>query len=436
MPGGAIGLNIASGPQAFQRMKILLSAFSCGPTNTSEPGNAWRAIHNALADGHEVWSIAQKSGYEADTLNYLEQHPVPGYHPLFFDVSPGTARWMRRGGLMGNVYYHLWQHRLLKIAAELHARIGFDLVHHVTFGRYWTPSGVRNLGLPFVWGPVGAAEAAPASFLAELPWRERLFEFTRDTVRTLSRLDPALRETARHATIAIGISRETCEALRDLGAPRIRQLPQAALSDEELAGYNAVPPPPRDGPFRLLTIGRLVHWKGVYLAIRTFALFAQKDRTAELWIVNNGPFKEQLQKMAEASGVRDRIHFLGFLPHHSDIFEKLAQVHILMHMALHEAFGNVVMEAMAAGRPVACLDIGGPASQVTPECGFTAPIGNPRAAIEATADFLERISTDRSLLEKMSIAARERVRQNFTMRALGGAFREAYRDAVELYQPT
>ena len=67
-------------------MKILISAYSCGPTATSEPGNAWRAVNHALAEGHEVWTIAEKGHYEADTLAYLAEHPMPGYHPTFFSL--------------------------------------------------------------------------------------------------------------------------------------------------------------------------------------------------------------------------------------------------------------------------------------------------------------------------------------------------------------
>jgi glycosyltransferase involved in cell wall biosynthesis len=411
-------------------MKILLSAYACGPTNTSEPGNAWRAIHNALAAGHEVWSIAHGGGYERDTLGWLAEHPMPGYHPKFFNARPAQGKRLFRGGMGGNFHYLLWQHQVARYAVRLHAEIGFDLLHHVTFGRYWMPVGMSRLGIPFVWGPVGAAESAPAAFRRELPVREQMLEYARDASRAVCRLDPALRQTARRATISIGISRETCDALRKLGARNVRQLPQAGHSDEELAKYLAVPSPPEEGPFRAICIGRLVHWKGVYLAIRTFALFARKNAAAELWIVSNGPFKKRLQKMAADSGVGDRIHFLGFT---ENILEKLAQAHVLMHMALHEAFGNVCMEAMAAGRPVVCLDLGGPASQVTPECGFAAPISSPRDAVEAAAAFLERISTDRALLAKMSGAARERVRRNFTMRVLGAAFLDAYRDAVELH---
>ena len=389
-------------------------------------------MHNALAAGHEVWSIAYGDGFERDTREWLAKNPRPGYHPFFFNAWPRRESLPFSGGLADNFYYLLWQKQVGRFAAKLHAQVGFDLVHHVTFGRYWMSVGMRNLGIPFVWGPVGAAESSPPAFRREFPPREQMLERMREFSRALFCLDPALRDTARKATISIGISRQTCEALQKLDAAHIRQLPQTGLAEEDLRSYNAVPPPPRDGPFRLMTIGRLVHWKGVHLAIRTFSVFARRNLTAELWIASNGPFKAHLQRMAAESGVGDRIHFFGFLPRHEDIFEKLAHVHVLMHMALHEAFGVVCTEALAAGRPVACLDIGGPASQVTPECGFAAPVSSPEEAIEATVAFLERISTDRDLLARMSQAARDRVNAKFTMRTLGAEFLRAYDDAVAM----
>jgi glycosyltransferase involved in cell wall biosynthesis len=413
-------------------MKLLFSAYSCGPWPTSEPGNAWRAVKHALASGHEVWTVTESAGYEEPTMKYLAEHPMPGYHPQFFRL-PEPIGVLRRPGMVGCVYYHLWQQKLMSVAAELHKKIGFDLAHHVTFGRYWSPSGLRGLGLPFVWGPVGAAESAPPAFLDELPFSAQMFEYTRDTVRAISTHDPTLRATAEAATISIGISRESCEALRGLGARRVEQLPQAGLPDDDLAVFNNLPPPPATGPFRAICMGRLIHWKGHYLAIRAFALFAKKHPDAELWIISEGPFKRELEATAEREGVKHQVHFTGLLPKFSQVLEKLGECHVLMHPALHEAFGNVVMEAMAAGRPVVCLDIGGPAAQVTPETGFAAPATNPTEAVEAMAAFLTKLADDRGLLKQMSAKAKERVREKFTMRELGAAFNRYYEEAVAMH---
>jgi glycosyltransferase involved in cell wall biosynthesis len=414
-------------------MKVLLSAYSCAPRKTSEPGNAWRMINHLLSRGHEVWAIADQSEYEKETLDYLAHQPMPRFHPVFFQLPRLAVKWVRGSGMSHSAYYHFWQKKLLREAEKLHRQVGFELVHHVTFGRYWSPCGVRNLSIPFIWGPVGAAESAPPSFLAELPLRERVFELIRDGVRALATKDSALRDTARAATIGIGVTKESCEALKKLGVRRVEQLPQAALPDEDLDFFDRFPPPP-EGPFRAICIGRLLHWKGFHLAIRAFGVFARKDPQAELWIINEGPFKRELEKTAARAGVASRVRFFGHLPSYNDVLEKLAQAHVLMHPALHEAFGNVCQEAMAAGRPVVCLDIGGPASQVTPETGFAAPATTPAEAVEEMASFLARVAGNRRLLAEMSAKARARVRDRFSMRMLGSAIDSFYHQAVARYR--
>jgi glycosyltransferase involved in cell wall biosynthesis len=409
-------------------MKVLLSAYSCFPCKTSEPGNAWRAINEALKE-HEVWAvIADAHQYRELTEPVLAKNPLPNFHPIFHRLPP-ASQWLSRSSATTAIYYHLWQESLRSVVRELHQRVKFDLVHHVTYGRYWSPSGLRELNLPFIWGPVGAAETPPTEFVSELPLRYRLIEAARDGARNFCEQTAALRETAAAATIAIGVTRESCAALKRLGAPRVEQMPQLALTDEDLAQFAALPSPPA-GPLRAICVGRHVHWKGFYLAIRAFAEFAKNNSAAELWIVNDGPFRGELEKTAAQTGIAARVKFLGTLPKYSDVLERLGQSHVLLHPALHEGFGNVCMEAMAAGRPVACLDIGGPASQITPETGFAAPATNPAEAVTALAKFLEKIDRDRALLARMSAAARTHVAKNYTMRRVNAQMRDFYAEAV------
>jgi len=413
-------------------MKVLLSTYSCFPCKTSEPGNAWRAINEALKE-HEVWAvIADAHQYRELTEPVLAKNPLPNFHPVFVKLNP-SLQWLSSRAATTAVYYHLWQEHLRGVVRELHQQVNFDLVHHVTYGRYWSPSGLRVLDLPFIWGPLGAAETPPLEFVRELPLRYRLSEAARDGVRNFCERGSALRETAAAATIAIGVTRESCAALRRLGAKRVEQMPQLALTDEDLAQFAALPDPP-PGPLRAICVGRHVHWKGFYLAIRAFAQFAKKNADAELWIVNDGPFRGELEKTAAQTGVAARVKFLGTLPKYSDVLARLGQSHVLLHPALHEGFGNVCMEAMAAGRPVGCLDIGGPASQITPETGFTAPATNPAEAVAALAGFLERLDRDRGLLARMSAAARAHVQKNYTMRQVNEQMKRFYSEARARHQ--
>jgi len=414
-------------------MKVLLSAYSCFPSQSSEPGCAWRAIQEALRE-HEVWAvIADAHQYRELTEPVLAKNPLPNFHPIFFKLPP-ALQWLGHRGATNAVYYHLWQEKLRARVRELQQQVKFDLVHHITYGRYWSPSGLRELNLPFIWGPVGAAETPPREFVAELPLRNRVSEALRDGVRSVSEKTEAVRATAAAATIALGVTRETCVALQRLGARRVEQMPQVALREEDLAQFAALPPLPT-GPLRAICIGRHLHWKGFHLAIRAFAQFAKKNTDAELWIVNDGPFRGELEKTATQTGVAARVKFFGTLPKYADVLEKLGQSHVLLHPALHEGFGNVCLEAMAAGRPVGCLDIGGPASQITPATGFAAPATNPAEAVAALAGFLERIDRDRARLAAMSVAARAHVQEHFTMRQVNQRMRELYAEAVAQFSP-
>ena len=177
-----------------------------------------------------------------------------------------------------------------------------------------------------------------------------------------------------------------------------------------------------------------MHWKGFHLAIRAFARIAASDPQAELWLINDGPFRKELEKTAAQTGVSSLVKFLGIMPTYNDVLQKLGQSHVLVHPALHEGFGNVCLEAMAAGRPVVCLDIGGPASQITPETGYAAPATTPEEAVMAMAGFLEKINRDRPLLAAMSVRAREHVKRNFAMRQINETMRRFYGEAVEMHR--
>src|SRR5215469_16476041 len=109
-------------------MKILLSTYSCCPCKTSEPGNAWRAINEALRE-HEVWAvIADAHQHRELTEPVLEKNPLPNFHPVFFKLPP-AFRWLSRCSATNAVHYHLWQEHLRSLVRDLHREIKFDLVH-------------------------------------------------------------------------------------------------------------------------------------------------------------------------------------------------------------------------------------------------------------------------------------------------------------------
>ncbi|GBD39719.1 D-inositol 3-phosphate glycosyltransferase [bacterium HR37] len=102
-----------------------------------------------------------------------------------------------------------------------------------------------------------------------------------------------------------------------------------------------------------------------------------------------------------------------------------------MHPSLHDSGGWVCVEAMAAGRPVICLDLGGPALQVTEETGFKIPTRTPEQAVVEMAKAMLRLARDLDLRLKMG-EARRRVWEEFSWERQGRQMKEIYRKELVL----
>ena len=108
--------------------------------------------------------------------------------------------------------------------------------------------------------------------------------------------------------------------------------------------------------------------------------------------------------------------FWGKLPR-KEVLKKLAECNVLVHPSLHDSGGWVCVEAMAAGRPVICLDLGGPALQVTEETGFKIPARTPEQVVEDMARAMLKVAKDIPFKKKLGEAARRRVRKYFSEEA-------------------
>ena len=85
---------------------------------------------------------------------------------------------------------------------------------------------------------------------------------------------------------------------------------------------------------------------------------------------------------------------------------------------------------MAAGLPVICLDLGGPATQVTAEFGFKIPARDPDQASRDIAAAMIELARDEELRRRLSRGARERVRQEFCWSAKAKRFDFIYRQVL------
>ena len=131
------------------------------------------------------------------------------------------------------------------------------------------------------------------------------------------------------------------------------------------------PPEPRKtDPFVFIWAGRLEHVKGVDLLLE--AVKTLSDRTDKPFLVRlagKGSLKEELEQQAAALGVADRVSFLGRLSR-EEMLKEMQEANCKVLPSRYEAFGVVLIEAMATGLPLIATRSGGPDSIVTKENGI------------------------------------------------------------------
>lgn len=406
-------------------MKVLISAYSCEPGRGSERGVGWN-VAREVARHHQVWVLTRPDESRDAIEAELAARPVSNLHFVYFTL-PLWQDSMRLGqsGAM-QIHYYLWQIQAYFVARRLHQAIGFDLVHHVTFVKYSAPSLLSLLPIPFVWGPVGGGESAPPKFWMDFSLRARLYELARDFIRNLGERDPLVTLTIKNAAVIRATTDDTAKRLYRMGAARVQIVPEVGLLDEEIVVLNESPLPSSQ-PVRLISMGRLLHWKGFHLGIQAFA--KAKLANAEYWLVGDGPELENLLRLAEDCGVGDRVKFWGRLSR-EDTLERLGESHVLVHPSLHDSGGWVCIEAMASGRPVICLNLGGPAVQVTEKTGFKVAAREPEQVIRDMAEAMQKLAYNPALRVQMGKAGRQLVDENFSWRVVGDRLNSIYQEAV------
>jgi len=386
-----------------KHLKILVSAYACRPSEGSEPSIGWNFVKE-LVNYHEVWLLTRannRPSLEAE----LQANPLPSLHIIYCDL-PQWVQFLNQGQKIVQLHYYLWQIAAYHRARQLYPPIKFDLIHHVTYVKYWSPSFLALLPVPFIWGPVGGGESTPQSFLADLGIRGKIYEGLRNTIRHLSELDPFVQLTAKRSILAWGTTSDTAERLQKLGVTQVKVMSQLGLSSKEISDLARLSQPYPQS-FRIISVGRLLHWKGFHLGLQAFAQ-ADLPSDAQYWIIGEGAERKRLEILVRRLEISDQVKFFGKLSR-QETLKKLGQCSVLLHPSLHDSGGLVCLEAMAMQRPVICLDLGGPAVQVTEETGIKIPAQVPEQTTQGLAEAMTCLCQDKKLLGRLGKGGLERL---------------------------
>jgi glycosyltransferase involved in cell wall biosynthesis len=136
----------------------------------------------------------------------------------------------------------------------------------------------------------------------------------------------------------------------------------------------------------LLSVGHATPRKGHHLAIQ--ALAGLPDAT--LLIIGDGWYEDTLRQLAAATGVQDRVRFLGHVDQ-EDLKLYYSAADALVLASSREGIANVLMESMACGTPVIATPVWGtPEAVTTPEAGALMRDRSVEALVDAAQELFAR----------------------------------------------
>lgn len=354
--------------------------------------------------------------------------------------------------------YLLFGERAGRVAADLARNASVDLVHGLGASSLGYARQHRRRRLaPFIFNPQGLEE-----FGATDPSRARLKRLGYWPLRL------AVRRCARAADRIIATDRSLVPAVRrhlDVAAERVRTVPNAidlercdayvsiagteagaqthdASADTETgastdkgaatAGTGARAPTVSAlrGRYSLdadvdifLSAGRIEENKGFQVLAAALVRYAGRTQRPWRWLVaGEGPFRPRLQAMVDASGLANRVIFLGRIddPTLHGWYEAAS---LFVHPTLYEGSSLVTLEAMAHRRAVVATSAGGLPDKVKPGVnGWLVPPGDE----EALAKALREATADAGRLRAMGAASRAIVEAEFSWPSVVERLLEVY----------
>ena len=185
--------------------------------------------------------------------------------------------------------------------------------------------------------------------------------------------------------------------------------------------WEVVPPPPPGNPPKALFIGQLVPWKGLDFLLRALEFVPE----LRLDVVGDGPERHRLRTLADALAVSDRVKWWGEYPD-EDLPRRMADADFLVlpSVTVQEMFGMVLLEAMAARRPVITTAVPSGVREVNipMETGLEVPIRDARALAEA----MRVLAEDAALRHKLGSQGHARVKEHFTVDRMTEAHLDLY----------
>ena len=248
------------------------------------------------------------------------------------------------------------------------------------------------------------------------PRRERAYRFAERALAYATDALVAVSDEVRDDLVRLGIAPRAKFVVIPYGFDldgRIDSSAQARETRRTAAGLGDA--------FVIGWAGRLTEIKRPGDLIRVLELLPD----AVLVLAGDGELRTEVEQLAHALGVAERVRFLGYI---DDLGSWYAAFDAFLLTSANEGAPVVAIEALAAGVPVVATAAGGTGTVVDDgETGLLAPVGD----VPALAAHLERLRADAALRERLGAEGALRMRARFSTERMVDDVERLYRRILD-----
>lgn len=339
-------------------MRVLVTAYAYRYGVGSEAGVGWNWVYAMASRGYEVTVFTR---FEHANIARTDLINIPTHISEKIKVLAVGKRGLERLALSNRLftypYQYVWQFYAYKAAAALVKETHYDVLHSLTYGGVRIPSFLGLLERPSILGPIGGAEMAPLALVAPMGLVATVKETMRWISNVLTYFSPINLLKLRKFTRILFRTPESFKffgsrypeksfVLADIGTPDQRAVKRSNKFSDKAA-------------LNCIFAGRFLYWKGGEIALRGFAHFLKSGGKGRLTMIGEGPSARKWKRIANQLNIAEYVDWPGWLEH-NEFLKSLASCDAFVFPSLHDSGGTVVYEALCAGAPVVCLNLGGP----------------------------------------------------------------------------
>ncbi len=390
---------------------LLVSAYACEPLKGSEQAVGWNFVIQ-LAKHNQVHVITRANNQEPISKN-IPKEIASNIHFHYYDTHSFFRRFKNKSkGIY--LYYILWQIGIIKVVLKLKRQYNFNASIHLTFGNVWLPTFLPFINIPFIYGPLGGGESIPNSFISGLNFQQRLMQILRIILRYTIYINPLFLYTAYKAKFIICRTNDTKNLFPIFFQKKTRTLSDGAI-EKEIFKYHASNL--ESNNLTIISTSRLIGFKNVITLVKALQ-YINKDINYKCVIIGSGPERKKIKEESKSLQLDRHIIYKEDLTR-NEVLKDLEGASIFVSSSLRDACNLSLLEAMAIGLPVICLNWSGMAISTDDNCAIRLPVTNPEQMPKDMAEAIMKLAKDPELRKRMGENGRKRIQTVFNWDAKG-----------------